>query len=117
MSSRQRSLAFAVASARSMSAISSGENGTSHDVSRLSVSPRQALEPLIGFVQIELIDGTSSGRGAACASIVPWVEGVAEAIPQHVESHHDGEDGEAGIEGHPGSLEEIALGGVEHAAP
>src|SRR5215472_1807537 len=117
MLSRGRPLALAVARARSMSAISSGVNGTSHDVSRLSVSPRQALGPLIGFIQIELIDGTSSGRSAPCASIIPWVEGIAQAVSQHVESHHDGEDGEAGIEGHPGSLREIALGCVEHAAP
>src|SRR5262249_36234772 len=56
MSSSGRPLALAVARARSISAISSGVQETSHDdVSRLSVSPRQALGPLIGFVQIELI--------------------------------------------------------------
>src|SRR5215472_17369781 len=104
MSSRRRPLALAVARARSMSAISSGVNGTSHDVSRLRVSPRQALGPLIGFIQIELIDGTSSGRSAACVSIVPRVEGVSQAVSQHVECHDYGKDGEPGIEGHPGSL-------------
>src|SRR6185503_14913035 len=106
--------AFAVVTARSMSAISASVRVTSQDVSRSSASPRQALAVVIGVMRISL---TGLASWLPDALLVSRIEGVAQAVAQDVQGHDDPEDHQARVERHPRRLREIALGCVEHAAP
>src|SRR5437660_3780423 len=45
------------------------------------------------------------------------IEDVAQPVPEHVEGQDDREDRQAGVERHPGRLRQIALRGIQHAAP
>src|SRR5438445_8811131 len=51
------------------------------------------------------------------ASVMLGIEDVAQPVPEHVEGQDDREDRQPGVERHPGRLRQIALRGVEHAAP
>src|SRR5262245_11096725 len=104
-----RPVALAAASARSSSAISGSVNVTIHERSAARRSPRQALGPVIGFMQIELIDGPPR---MIMTSPHPRVESIPQAVAHDVQRHHYREDHQAGIERDPRGLREIALGGV-----
>src|SRR5688572_30655992 len=103
MSGSARPVALAAASARSMSAISASPRVRIHEGSLASASPRQALGPVIGFIQIELIAWSPP-------SLMPRVEGVAQTVAEDVERHDDEEYHQARIERHPRRLREIPLG-------
>src|SRR5207245_9490270 len=60
---------------------------------------------------------TVSLADSAHASAMLRIEDVAQPVPEHVEGQDDREDRQPGVERHPGRLRQIALRGVQHAAP
>src|SRR5262245_13646988 len=91
--------AFATATARSMSAISASVRVAIHDASRASVSPRQAFGVVIGVMHTWLT-GLVSSYMCRMKLLVPRVQGVAQAVTQHVQGHDDREDHQARVERH-----------------
>ena len=86
---------------------------TIHEVSRASVSPRQAFGLVIGVMQMSLTmsppgDGFDWCRGSSASRRPSPSTLSAMTMPKIIRP---------GIERHPGRLREIALGRVEHAAP